>query len=84
MLAKRALVRIVRTPEGIVIDPTGRQAGRGAYLHDQPSCWARAMKGSLAAALKTTLTAEDRERLVQFARTLPEETTAQAAEAETQ
>ncbi len=42
------------------------------------------MKGSLAAALKTTLTAEDRERLVQFARTLPEETTAQAAEAETQ
>jgi hypothetical protein len=32
-LPKKELIRIVRTPEGIVrIDPTGKQNGRGAYL----------------------------------------------------
>ena len=30
---KRALIRIVRTPtEGVLADPTGKRAGRGAYL----------------------------------------------------
>lgn len=32
-LPKKELVRIVRTPEGdVVIDETGKQNGRGAYL----------------------------------------------------
>ncbi|MBE9474717.1 MAG: YlxR family protein, partial [Chloroflexi bacterium] len=33
--SKRSLVRVVRGPEGIFIDPTGKMAGRGAYLHDR-------------------------------------------------
>ena len=33
MCAKNDLLRIVRTPEGeIVVDPTGKKNGRGAYL----------------------------------------------------
>lgn len=33
MFPKKELVRIVRTPENeIVIDPTGKKSGRGAYL----------------------------------------------------
>ncbi|MFC7442773.1 RNase P modulator RnpM [Laceyella putida] len=33
MFPKKHLIRIVRTPENdIVIDPTGKKSGRGAYL----------------------------------------------------
>ncbi|MFZ1552139.1 YlxR family protein [Candidatus Amarolinea dominans] len=55
---KRALIRIVRTPtEGVLADPTGKRAGRGAYLCQRPSCWERALSGQvLARALHTTLT----------------------------
>lgn len=68
---KRSMIRLVRTPEGVQIDLTGRQPGRGAYLHDSPACWEKGLKGSLARALKTTLTPEDIERLQAFARSLP-------------
>ncbi len=74
MLSKRSLVRIVRRPEGVQVDPTGKLAGRGAYLHNQRSCWERGLKGALAHALKTSLTAEDRERLQAYMITLPEDT----------
>ena len=73
VLPKRSLIRIVRSPEGIQIDPTGKLAGRGAYLHDRRSCWERGLKGSLANALKTELSDEDRERLFSFMASLPEE-----------
>ncbi len=37
---KRQLTRIVRTAdEGVVVDPTGKRNGRGAYLCDQAECW---------------------------------------------
>ena len=73
VMPKRQLVRIVRSPEGVQVDSTGKLAGRGAYLHDRRSCWERGMKGALAHALKTELTTEDRERLQAFMATLPEE-----------
>ncbi len=62
---KRSLTRLVRTPdEGVRIDPTGKRAGRGAYLCDQGSCWERAAASDvLERALRTTLTDEDRARL---------------------
>jgi uncharacterized protein len=67
--AKRTLVRIVRTPEGAVeVDPTGKRNGRGAYLCDDPSCWARALKtGSLAQALKMTIDVETTNKLARHA-----------------
>ncbi len=58
VLPKRALIRVVRGPEGVHIDPTGKAPGRGAYLHDRRSCWERALQGSLARALRTALTPE--------------------------
>lgn len=61
---KRSLIRIVRTEDGVRIDPTGKAPGRGAYLHDTRSCWENALKGSLSRALRTELTSEDRERLL--------------------
>jgi uncharacterized protein len=73
VLSKRALIRIVRRPDGVVVDPTGKLAGRGAYLHNRRSCWERGLKGSLAGALKITLTAEDRRRLEEFMASLPED-----------
>ena len=39
------MIRVVRTPEGIVkIDPTGKAAGRGAYLCKKPECFKAALK----------------------------------------
>lgn len=74
VLSKRELIRVVRTPEGVVVDKTGKLAGRGAYLHDARSCWEKGLKGSLARALRVELTEEDRERLAAFINTLPDET----------
>ena len=42
---ERALVRIVKTPEGeICVDTTGKKAGRGAYICPDAACLQRAMK----------------------------------------
>jgi uncharacterized protein len=73
VLTKRSLIRIVRSPEGIRIDPTGKATGRGAYLHDNRSCWERALKGALSHALKTEMTEQDREILLHAMQNLPEE-----------
>lgn len=73
VLAKRQMIRLVRTPEGVSVDPTGKQAGRGAYLHDRRECWENALKGGLAHALQVVLNDEDRYRLEAFLKTLPEE-----------
>jgi len=66
-------MRLVRAPEGVVFDPTGKANGRGAYLHDRRSCWERALKGSLAQALKTDLTDTDKRHLTQIMSDLPED-----------
>ena len=73
--SKRGLVRVVRTPEGTVeVDPSGKKSGRGAYLCRERSCWETALKKKvLDQALKTTLTAEDKERLELFMESLPVE-----------
>ena len=73
MLPKRSLIRLVRQAEGVQIDPTGKLAGRGAYLHNRRSCWETGLKGPLAHALKITLTTENTENLRQFMQTLPED-----------
>jgi len=61
---KRQLTRIVRTEQGLVVDPSGKLNGRGAYLCDRADCWESAVKTDLLAkALRMSLTEEDRERL---------------------
>jgi uncharacterized protein len=80
VLAKRSLIRVVRQAEGIIIDPTGKQPGRGAYIHNRRSCWELALKGSLALALKIALTDHDRDNLSAFMATLPDESPAKSDE----
>ncbi|MGB9660483.1 MAG: RNase P modulator RnpM [Moorellaceae bacterium] len=42
---KRELIRVVRTPElNLIIDPTGKKAGRGAYLCPRLECLQKAVK----------------------------------------
>jgi predicted RNA-binding protein YlxR (DUF448 family) len=76
VLAKRTLIRLVRTAEGVFVDPTGKMSGRGAYLHNQRSCWEAGLKSRLERALKTTLSQADRDRLGRYAEEVPEEETA--------
>ena len=46
-LPKNELIRIVRTPEGeIVIDPTGKKIGHGAYLKKDLEVFEKAKKGN--------------------------------------
>ena len=71
VMPKRNLIRVVRSPEGVSIDLTGKAAGRGAYVHDKRSCWESALKGALAHALKTELTEQDRDVLIHFMESLP-------------
>ncbi len=70
---KRSLIRIVRTPEGVKIDPKGKMTGRGAYLHNKRSCWQLGLDGRLAKALKTSLNEVDLDVLKAFEEELPEE-----------
>ena len=66
VLPKRSMIRIVRSSQGVIIDPTGKMAGRGAYLHQQRSCWERGMRGALATALMVELSEEEREQLMRI------------------
>jgi predicted RNA-binding protein YlxR (DUF448 family) len=79
VLPKRKMIRIVRTADGVQIDPTGKLPGRGAYLHDRRECWERGLKGALSHALKTTLTQDDRARLEEFMNTLHTDAEAESA-----
>jgi hypothetical protein len=62
---KRQLTRLVATSdEGVVVDPTGKRNGRGAYLCEQAECREKAFQTDLLGrALKVNFTDEDRERL---------------------
>jgi predicted RNA-binding protein YlxR (DUF448 family) len=53
---KRSLTRIVRGPDGAVaVDPTGKAAGRGTYICDDPAC---REPGRLGEAVKRALGVE--------------------------
>ena len=71
--AKRDLIRVVRTPDGLVtIDPIGKKSGRGAYLCRTRPCWELGLKrGVLERALKQALPPESRPELEVFAAGLP-------------
>lgn len=62
---KRTLMRLVRTPEGVVLDPTGKKQGRGAYVHDDERCWQLALRGSLARSLRTTIDDQESSELME-------------------
>jgi predicted RNA-binding protein YlxR (DUF448 family) len=74
--SKREFVRIVRTAANhIEADPTGKKAGRGAYLCRQRECWEAALENrrhlEQALRLETQIDPEDLARLREYGATLP-------------
>ena len=67
MKEKRELLRVVRSPEGIVsIDHKGKAPGRGAYICKSEACLTRAVKQKqLERALETKLDDSVFERLAE-------------------
>ena len=67
MKEKRELIRIVRTPDGnTVIDPTGKQSGRGAYVCRNAECLRRSIRQKqLDRQLDVTLNEETTEALTE-------------------
>lgn len=65
MKNKKEMIRVIRTAEGeILLDATGRQNGRGAYLCKSPECLAKARKSKgLDRSLKVTIPEEVYESL---------------------
>lgn len=65
MRSKREMVRVVRTPSGeIRVDPTGKTAGRGAYVDPREACVTVALRERrLAQALETEIPEEIGEAL---------------------
>ena len=66
MLDKQDLCRVVRTPGSeIVIDTTGKMAGRGAYLCNDADCLKKALKSrALERVLKQQISEEFKEELI--------------------
>jgi predicted RNA-binding protein YlxR (DUF448 family) len=67
---KRELVRLVKVPGGgVEVDPSGREAGRGAYLCPAAACWQAGLeKRRLDYVLRTSLSEENREKLISYGR----------------
>ena len=62
---KRAMIRVVRTPEGeVTLDFSGKKNGRGAYLCPNPDCLKKAIRSkALDRSLEVTIPQEVYDRL---------------------
>lgn len=61
---KSELIRVVRTLDGVVVDPTGKVNGRGAYLKKDRAVFEKAMKSKvLNRHLETEVSSEVFEEL---------------------
>ena len=65
MIPKKDLLRVIRTPEEeVVLDSTGKQNGRGAYLCRSTECFAKARKTKgLERSLKVSIPDEVYDKL---------------------
>ena len=52
---KKTMIRLVRTNDGVLLDKSGKIAGRGAYLHLHEDCIQKGLNGAIARALKTEI-----------------------------
>lgn len=74
---KQGFMRVVRTPTSTVeVDPTGKRAGRGAYVCRNVSCVQTAIKTKrLERTLKASVPAEVAQELLRLAAQSDEEVT---------
>lgn len=65
MIAKKDMLRVIKTKENEVkLDPTGRENGRGAYLHFSKECFEKAVKSKgLERSFKMSIDPEIYEKL---------------------
>ena len=65
MKPKKELLRVVRSPEGVIaFDPVGKAPGRGAYVCKDAECLNRAVKSrALEKQLEVPISAEVLEKL---------------------
>jgi len=58
----------------VEVDTSGKRPGRGAYLCRNLGCWEAGLRGNrLDYTLRTTISKENRERLMKYSKDLPEE-----------
>ena len=71
--AKRDLMRIVRLSDGhVLVDPSGKLPGRGAYICPTHECWERAVeRRAIERAHKSQIMVEDRAAMATFFQALP-------------
>ncbi|HEY4711106.1 MAG TPA: YlxR family protein [Dehalococcoidia bacterium] len=72
---KKALIRLVRTDNGVAeVDVFEKKPGRGAYLCPKQVCWELALKKNrLDHALRTKLSEDNRQILIEYIHKLLEE-----------
>jgi len=71
---KRELIRLVCNDGIVDIDIAGKRTGRGAYLCSISECWETGLKRNrLEYALRTKLTMENRQALMEHGKSLPKE-----------
>lgn len=65
---KNQFIRLVLTPAGTVeVDPTGKKAGRGAYLCLQKACWEKGLSERiLGHSLRTPIPPESLKSLREY------------------
>ena len=64
MKEKKAMMRVLKCEEGIVLDTTGKKTGRGAYLCKTAECLSKAVKNKgLERSLKVQIPKEVYEAL---------------------
>ena len=71
---KKALIRLVRAENGFVeVDTSGKKLGRGAYLCPKKDCWELVLKKNrLEYALRTKLSDDNRQILIEYIHNLSE------------
>ena len=71
--AKRKLIRLVTVESRVEVDTIGKKPGRGVYLCANRKCWEAGLKGNrIEFGLRTKLSAENRQALLEYGREKPE------------
>jgi uncharacterized protein len=69
---KRDLIRLVYNADIVQVDPGGKKAGRGSYLCSEFECWDLGLQQKrLDHALHIKISPENRQVLLEYARSLP-------------
>lgn len=65
LIAKKDMLRVIKTKDNVIkLDPTGKENGRGAYLHFSRECFRQAVKSKgLERSFKMSIDADIYDKL---------------------